>query len=71
LTHDAPEEVLCSRVVEAWAFLTVELQRYIVTIVEQYVQISLGLSHPVQANHDNAGQAKVKTSRNIQGSPAA
>ena len=41
-THDKPEEILCSRVVEAWAFLPVELQRSIVTIVEQHVQLSLG-----------------------------
>jgi hypothetical protein len=31
-----------ARVVEAWAFLPIELQRSIVTIVEQYIQLSLG-----------------------------
>ncbi len=36
------EEILCSRVMEVWAFLPVELQRSIVSIVEQYVQLSLG-----------------------------
>jgi hypothetical protein len=41
-THDTPEEILCSRVVEAWAFLPIELQRSIVTIAEQHVQLSLG-----------------------------
>ena len=41
-THDTLEEILCSRVVQAWAFIPVDLQRSIATIVEQYVQLSLG-----------------------------
>jgi hypothetical protein len=59
-THDTPEEVLCSRVVEAWTFLPVELQRSIASIVEQYVQLSLGRARAVQANHINAGITKGK-----------
>lgn len=50
-TEDTPnEEILCSSIVEAWAFLPVELQRSIVTIVEQHLQLSLGRSRPLRAN---------------------
>ncbi len=50
-THDTPEEVLCSRVVEAWAFLPIELQRSIVNIVELHVQLSLG--RPARSRRTN------------------
>jgi len=40
-THVAAYQSL-ARIVEAWAFLPIELQHAIVTIVEQHVQLSLG-----------------------------
>jgi len=40
-THVAAYASLAS-IVEAWAFLPIELQRSIVSIVEQYIQLSLG-----------------------------
>jgi len=40
--HSTHAEILCSRVVKVWAFLSPELQQSIASIVEQYVQLSLG-----------------------------